>query len=86
MYMAGREETDKKEVITFLDIIRKVLQHCNAYSHFYITDNLQLTKDGTDTILDKLYISEENFFDKKDDDETDEEVAWTMQEVLEEIC
>lgn len=78
--------TDKKDVVTFLDVIRKVLQHCNAYSSFYITDNIQLTQAGTGTILDKLYISEENFFDKKDDDETDEEVAWTMQEVLEEIC
>ena len=37
-------------------------------------------------ILDKLYISEENFFDEKKDDETDEDVAWTMQDVLEEIC
>jgi hypothetical protein len=43
-----------------------------------VSNNIQLIKYGTDTILDKLYISEENFFDKKEDDETDDEVAWTM--------
>jgi hypothetical protein len=70
--------TDKKSIVTFLDVIKKLLSSCNSYTYFYVTNNIQLTKGGTDTILDKLYISEENFFDTKDDDETDEEVAWTM--------
>lgn len=78
--------TDKKSIVTFLDVIKKLLSSCNSYTYFYVTNNIQLTKGGTDTILDKLYISEENFFDTKDDDETDEEVAWTMQDVLEEMC
>lgn len=77
---------EKKQVVTFLAVIRKLLKSCNAYSHFYISNNIQLQKDSTEPILEKLYISEENFFDKKEDDETDEDVAWTMQEVLEEIC
>lgn len=77
---------DAKKVVSFLDIIRELLQSCKAYESFYITNNIQLTKDGTDTILEKLYIAEENFFDTKKDKETDEDVAWTMQEVLEEIC
>ena len=75
-----------KSVVTFLDIIRKVLKSCNAYNYFYVSNNTQLTDNGTATILDKLYISENNFFEKKDDDETDDDVAWTNQEVLEEIC
>lgn len=79
-------QSDNRDVITFLDIIRKLLQSCNAYSNFYFTNNIQLTQDGTGTILDKLYIAEDNFFDEKQDKETDEDVAWTMQEVLEEIC
>lgn len=79
-------ESDNKNVVTFLEIIRKVLQSCNAYSHFYFTNNIQLEKDATAAILDKLYIAEDNFFDKKQDKETDEDVAWTMQDVLEEIC
>jgi len=33
-----------------------------------------------------LYISEQNFFDEKDDGETDDDVAWKCNEVLEEIC
>lgn len=75
-----------KSVVTFLDIIRKVLKSCNAYNYFYVSNNTQLTDNGTATILDKLYISENNFFEKKEDDETDDDVAWTNQEVLEEIC
>ena len=79
-------ESDNKNVVTFLDIIRKLIQSCNAYSNFYITNNIQLEQAAADTILEKLYIAEDNFFDKKSDKETDEDVAWTMQEVLEEIC
>lgn len=71
-------DSDNKNVVTFLDIIRKVLQSCNAYRHFYFTNNIQLEKDATATVLDKLYIAEDNFFDKKQDKETDEDVAWTM--------
>ena len=70
--------TDKKGVVSFLTLIRKLLQKCNSYTNFFFPDNIQLQKDGNTTILDKLYISEENFFDKKEDDETDDEVAWTM--------
>lgn len=79
-------KTEKKSVITFLQIIRKLLAQCNSYTYFYFPDNIQLSKDYTTSILGQLYISEENFFDKKEDEETDDEVAWTMQEVLEEIC
>lgn len=79
-------QAESKDMITFLDIIRKLLKSCQVYSHFYFTNNIQLTKGGTGTILDKLYIAENNFFDKKQDKETDEDVAMTMQEVLEEIC
>jgi hypothetical protein len=70
--------TDKKQVVDFLYLIRKLLASCNCYQKFYISNNIQLIKYDTATILDKLYISEENFFDKKEDDETDDEVAWTM--------
>lgn len=78
--------TDKKQVVTFEYLIKKLLQNCHCYNRFYVSSNIQLTKEKADTILDKLYISEENFFDKKEDDETDDEVAWTMQDVLEEVC
>nr|DAZ05116.1 MAG TPA: hypothetical protein [Caudoviricetes sp.] len=79
-------KTEKKSVITFLQIIRKLLSSCNCYRYFYFPDNIQLFDTYTASILGQLYISEENFFDKKEDEETDDDVAWTMQEVLEEIC
>lgn len=78
--------SERKDIVSFLYIIRKLLQNCNAYKNFYISNNIQLQKNGSETILDKLFISEENFFDKKEDNEVDDDVAWTMQEVLEEIC
>lgn len=78
--------SEDKTIITFLEIIRKLLRACNAYTSFYITNNIQLAKNVDSTILDKINIAEANFFDKKDDKETDEDVAWTMKEVLEEIC
>jgi len=28
-----------KGVVTFLEVVRKVLQSCNAYSYFYISNN-----------------------------------------------
>lgn len=64
--------TDRKAVSSFLNIIRKLLQSCNAYKNFYVSNNIQLQKNGTEPILDKLFISEENFFDKKEDEETDD--------------
>lgn len=78
--------TDKKRVVTLLDIINKLVKSCNAYTGFVISANTQLNKDTVDTLLDKLYISEQNFYDDKKEDETDSDVAWTCQDVLEEIC
>lgn len=75
-----------KTVLSFLEIIRKLLQACNSYKYFYISNSTQLAINGTASILDKLYISEQNFFDDKKDDETDDDVAWTDQDILEEIC
>lgn len=78
--------TENKSTVTFWYIINKLIKQCNAYTQFYISDNTQLTEDGNSCIAKKLYISESNFFDEKEDGETDQDVAWTCQEVLEEIC
>lgn len=78
-------QSANKSVVRFVDIIDNLLQQCNAYQHYYISGNIQLDESGS--ILDKLYISEQNFFDEKDDENvTDNDVAWTCQEVLEELC
>lgn len=78
--------TEEKSTVSLWYIINKLIKQCNAYSKFYISDNTQLTATGNSCIAKQLYISESNFFDEKEDGETDQDVAWTCQEVLEEIC
>ena len=75
-----------KQVRSFFYIIQKLLSKCNAYNTFYVSDNSKLISAPDSCILKELYISEQNFFDDKDDDETDDDVAWKCNEVLEEIC
>ena len=79
--------TSEKKVRSFLYIINKLIKSCNAYKGFYISDNIQLdSATSTNSLLDNLYISERNFYNDKDDNETDDDVAWKCNEVLEEIC
>ena len=79
--------TTERKTRSFLYLINKLLKSCNAYKGFYISDNIQLdSATATASIIDKLYISESNFFDEKDENDTDDDVAWKCNEVLEEIC
>lgn len=55
--------TQKKQVISFLGLIKKLLNKCNAYNQLYISDNIQLKASEDAAILEKLYISEQCFFD-----------------------
>jgi hypothetical protein len=32
-------EATTKNVVTFLEVIRKVLSSCNAYNYFYVSNN-----------------------------------------------
>lgn len=75
-----------KQVRNFLYVINKVLSVCKSYKTFYVSDNTQLTSTSDSCILNDLYISEQNFFDDKDKNETDDDVAWKCNDVLEEIC
>lgn len=79
------KQTDK-QIRTLLYIVNKVLERCNAYKTFYVSDNTQLTSTSDSCIMNDLYLSERNFFDDKDKDDTDDDVAWKCDEVLEEIC
>lgn len=79
------KQTDK-QVRTFLYIINKLLAVCKSYKTFYVSDNTQLSSTSDSCIFKELYISEQNFFDDKDKDETDDDVAWKCDEVFEEIC
>lgn len=75
-----------KDVVSFTSILNKLLSKCDSYSKFYFSSNTKLTSDSTGSLIDNLFISEENFYDQKDDKETDEDVAWDMKNVLEAIC
>lgn len=80
---------ETKDIVSFISIINHLISQCHSYSYFYISDNIQkdnTTDSSNSSINESLYISEQNFFDEKKENETDNDVAWTMQEVLEEIC
>ena len=75
-----------KQIDTFSGIIFKCLKKSNCYSAFYVSDNVQLTANGTESVIDKLRISQANFFDDKDSaDQTDDDVAWSCYDVLHEV-
>lgn len=77
---------ETKDIVSFISIINHLISQCHSYSYFYISDNIQKDDTTNSSINESLYISEQNFFDEKKENETDNDVAWTMQEVLEEIC
>ena len=85
-YIKYTPVTQQKDITSFISIIDHIIKQCNAYKYFYVSDNIQSTVDGSESITENLYISEQNFFNEKDEEQTDNDVAWTCKEVLEEIC
>lgn len=79
-------EVESEQIMTFRDIIFKCLKQADCYNYFYISDNVQFTQTGTESIIDKLRMSKDNFFEaKKDINQTDDDVAWSCYDVLYEI-
>lgn len=83
--------TTKRAIVSLMYIFNKCLYACGCYTKFYVSSATQLFKSGETAgseieMMGILYVSEELFFDEKKDDETDDDVAWTMDKVLEEIC
>ena len=78
--------TNEKSIKSFSEIITNILSKCEVYDYFYVSTSVRLTSSTNRCILNDLVISEQNFFDEKESNETDDDVAWTCQEVLEEIC
>ena len=77
---------ETKAVHSFREIVNHILAQCNCYNRFYVSDNTGIP-GVNDYLLDNLYISECNFFDSKSDEKkTDADVAWTCQEVLEQLA
>lgn len=73
-----------KKVLSFIEIINKILVRSKVYTNLYVSNNVYRTNNIP--ILNDLYISEQNFFGEKDSDETDDDVAMSCNEVLEHIC
>lgn len=75
-----------KAVDSFLNIVFKCLKRAGCYKNLYVTDNVQFTSSGTDSIMSKLRVSEANFFDEKDSEaQPDDSVAWSCYDVLFEV-
>ena len=77
---------ETKAVRSFAEIVGHIIQQCHCYSKIYVSNNSGLP-GPSGSILDKLYVSESNFFEKKSDEKkSDTDAAWTCQEVLEQIA
>jgi hypothetical protein len=71
---------------TFAAIVQHILSRVGCFKSLYVSAATHLSGDA-ESLFSKLVVSESNFFDKKDDKtESDDDVAWYCQEVLEEIC
>ena len=82
-----RSVNPERQVVKFSELINRILASCKCYRNFYISDNVQLKDNATESVIDIFRISENNFFDEKDDiNQPDDDVAWNCYDVLYEIC
>ena len=77
---------EKKTIKSFNEIINALLNKCDCYTKYYFPTAMQFNSAGTTTTLDRIYISECNFFGEKGKDDTDKDVAWDCLQVMQEIC
>lgn len=78
--------SENKSVVKLIDIVKNILSKCGVYTAMYVSTNTRRTSGASTCLFEDTYISEQNFFDEKKDNETDDDVAWTCAEVLEQIC
>lgn len=78
---------EDKDVRTFAYIIHKCLSSAECFRNFYISDNVQLTVNGTESVIDIFRVSENNFFnERKSADQLDDDLAWHCYDVLYQLC
>lgn len=70
---------------TFANIIFNCLKQSGCFKRLYVTDNVQLTVNGTDNIIEKLRVSQNNFFEEKQEGQTNDDVAMSCYDVLIEV-
>ena len=77
---------ESKAVRSFREIVDHVIQQCHCYTYWFVSTNTGIP-GVNGALMDNLYVSESNFFESKSDEKkTDSDVAWTCQEVLEQIA
>lgn len=75
-----------KDITTLLSVIFKCLNRAKCFKYLYVCDTIQFSSNGTENILNRLRISEQNFYEEKDyESQPDDDVAWSCYDVLAEI-
>lgn len=78
--------TSMRSQLTLLEIIRKCLAESEVIDTLFISDNVQFTQTAVESVCERLRLSENCFFKDKDDpSQSDDDVAWSCQDVLAEI-
>lgn len=70
---------------TFANIVFKCLKQSGCFTKLYVNDNVQLTASGTESIMEKLRVSQNDFFDEKEEGQTNDDVAMSCYDVLQEV-
>lgn len=74
-------------VETFGNVIFTCLKTAKCFTSLYISDNVQLSAGGNESVIEKFRVSQQNFFEaRKDISQTDDDVAMSCYDVLFEIC
>jgi hypothetical protein len=76
-----------KEVKSIKDILLKIIGQSEVYNHVLVHNSFIIDGLTSACPLADLYLPESLFFDQKDDNtQTDDDVAWSCQDALTEIC
>ncbi len=75
-----------KEISTFLSIFHQCVSRSGCFKTLYVSNDLQLTSSANDSIMEKIRVSEANFFDDKEyEAQPDDDVAMSCYDVLFEL-
>ena len=78
----------QKIIKSVRDIILKCIRDASGIQsgYLYMADTLSISGIHSGSVLSNLFLPESLFFDDKEDNETDDDVAWKLSEVVEAIC
>lgn len=80
-------EQDNLNLETFINIVFKCLKRSNLYKYLYVSDNVQMDSSSQTPILEKLMVTERNFFEEKEyESQPWRDTAMTCYEVLQQVA